>query len=133
MEQIVKFLRENKSGALSTSFKNEPYVRPQHVHYIENNTFYFTTANVKRAYEQLKENPVIEFMVANDQFQTVRIRGQVKFTDSLEIKQTVMDHAPLVEKGYKTADNPVFEVFYLEHGEATYSDFSGEPPKTFNF
>jgi len=133
MEQIINFLNESKSGALSTSINNEPYVRPQHVHYIENNTFYFTTANVKRAYKQLKENPVIEFMVTNDKFETVRLHGAIKFTDSLEIKQKVLDHAPLVKKGYETADNPVFEVFYMESGQATFSDFSGEPPKVFDF
>ncbi len=133
MESIIQFLKKSNVGALSTSYNNEPYVRPQHVHYIEGNTFYFTTANVKKAYEQLMSNPVIEFMVTNDQFETVRLRGEVKFAKSLDVKKKVLENAPLVKKGYATADNPIFEVFYLEHGEAVYSDFSGKQPKIYEF
>ena len=38
----------------------------------------------------------------------------------------VIDNAPLVKKGYQAADNPIFEVFYLEHGEASLSDLSSD-------
>lgn len=133
MEQIIEVLKNTNTGALSTCVDNEPYVRPQHIHYIENNTFYFTTANIKQAYKQLKSNPVIEFMVTTDKFETVRLHGKIKFVTTLEMKQKVLDNAPLVKKGYKTADNPVYEVFYMESGLATFSDFSGKPSRTIEF
>ena len=133
MKQIIDILQKSNTGALSTSFNNEPYVRPQHVHFIENNTFYFTTANTKSAFKQLKENPVIEFMVTTDKFETVRLHGKIKFAETVEIKQKVLDNAPLVQKGYKTADNPIYEVFYMESGTITFSDFSGNPPRVIKF
>ena len=32
---------------------------------------------------------------------------------------------------YNTADNPIFEVFYLENAHAVIADFSGNPPKEY--
>ena len=32
---------------------------------------------------------------------------------------------------YQTADNPIFEVFYLANAKAVISDFSGNPPKEY--
>lgn len=134
MEKIVQFLNENNIGIVATSSDNKPYIRVQHVHFIKDNVFYFTTANVKRAYNQLKENPFIEFLVMNDKYVTVKLSGQIKFTDDINVKQMVMDNSPSVKQGYKTADNPVYEVFYLEHGQAIFSDIlSGKESEVFDF
>lgn len=134
MEKIVQFLNENNIGVVATSSENKPFVRIQHVHLIKDNVFYFTTANVKRAYNQLKENPFIEFLVMNDKYVTVKLSGEIKFTDDINVKQMVMDNSPSVKQGYKTADNPIYEVFYLEHGQAVFSDLlSGKESEIFNF
>jgi uncharacterized pyridoxamine 5'-phosphate oxidase family protein len=134
MEKIIDFLTKNNVGIVATSENNKPHGRPQHIHLIRDGKFYFTTANVKKAYAQLKENPYIEFIVTTPNFITVRISGQVEFTNDLTEKQLIIDNSPLVKKGYETADNPIFEVFYLQHGEATYSDLlSGQAPETYTF
>jgi len=134
MDKLINFLRENNVGVLATSENNRPHGRPQHIHLIKDGRFYFTTANVKKAYAQLKENPYIEFIVTTQNFVTVKINGEIKFTNDINEKQMVMDNSPLVQKGYQTADNPIFEVFYLEHGEAILSDLlSGQTPEIFTF
>lgn len=134
MEKIIEFLTKNKSGVLATSEDNKPHARPQHVHLIKDGKFYFTTANKKEAYKQLANNPYMEFVVTTKDFTIVRISGKVKFTDDLAEKQLVIDNAPLVKKGYKTADNPMLEVFYLDSGDASIVNiFSGEPAETFEF
>lgn len=38
---------------------------------------------------------------------------------------------PIVKGQYQTADNPVFEVFYLEKPHGVIADFSGNPPYKF--
>ena len=38
---------------------------------------------------------------------------------------------PIVKGQYETADNPVFEVFYLENPHGVIADFSGNPPYEF--
>ncbi|MCT4607507.1 MAG: pyridoxamine 5'-phosphate oxidase family protein [Marinisporobacter sp.] len=134
MKKVIVFLQENKSGVLATSENNKPHARPQHVHLIKDGKFYFTTANVKKAYAQLKENPYIEFVVTTEDFTIVRISGEIKFTNNIEEKQMVLEHAPLVKKGYQTADNPLLEVFYLEHGKASFTKLmTGDPAETFIF
>lgn len=134
MEKIIDFLTENKSGVLATSDDNKPHARPQHVHLIKDGKFYFTTSNKKEAFKQLKNNPYIEFVVTTDDFTITRISGKVTFTDDLTEKQLVMDHAPLVKKGYETAENPTFEVFYLESGHGSIVNlFSGQPAEHFDF
>jgi uncharacterized pyridoxamine 5'-phosphate oxidase family protein len=64
---------------------------------------------------------------------TVRISGKISFTEDLDKKQKALDASEMVKRGYKSADNPIFKVFYLEHGEAVISDFSGQPPRTIEF
>ena len=134
MEKIIEFLTANKSGVLATAENNRPHARPQHVHLIKDGRFYFTTSNKKDAFKQLKANPFIEFVVTTEDFTIMRISGQVIFTDDLQEKQMVVDHAPLVKKGYESASNPTLEVFYLETGEASIVNlFSGQAAEKFNF
>lgn len=133
MEKVIEFIRANNVGAVATSLNNQPYVRPQHVHFINEGKFYFTTANTKKAYEQMKENPIIEFMTSSAEFVTVRLRGEIIFATDMPTKEMIIDNCPLVKMGYKTADNPTFEVFYIEHGQAIMSDFSGQAPQIFEF
>jgi uncharacterized pyridoxamine 5'-phosphate oxidase family protein len=134
MDKIIEFLEKNNIGILATSEDNKPHGRPHHIHLIRDGKFYFTTANTKKAFAQLKGNPYVEFIVTTADFVTVRLSGKIEFAKDLAEKQLVIDNAPLVAKGYKTADNPIFEVFYLQHGEAIYSNIlSGKPDEVFTF
>lgn len=38
---------------------------------------------------------------------------------------------PIVKGNYQTADNPVFEVFYLADAKAVIADLSGNPPREY--
>ena len=38
---------------------------------------------------------------------------------------------PIVKGQYQTADNPIFEAFYLENAHGLIADFSGNPPYEF--
>jgi len=39
---------------------------------------------------------------------------------------------PIVQGQYETADNPIFEVFYLVDAHAVIADFSGNPPQEYS-
>ena len=81
-------------------------------------------------YKELDANPNCEIVTATPEFVWLRISGEVEFTDSVELKQKVIDSNDLVKALYETGENPVFEVFTI-NGKATIADFSGEPPKTY--
>ena len=49
----------------------------------------------------------------------------------MDVKELVIENSPLVASIYKTADNPLFEVFYLAEVQGVIADFSGNPPHVF--
>lgn len=49
----------------------------------------------------------------------------------MEIKKAIIEGNEIVKSQYQTADNPTFEIFYLEEAKAVIADFSGEPPKEY--
>ena len=48
----------------------------------------------------------------------------------MSVKEGCMNN-PIVKGQYQTADNPIFEVFYLEDPHGIIADFSGNPPYEF--
>ena len=63
----------------------------------------------------------------------MRISGENTFTKDKKIKEKVLELNPMLKNIYKSADDPIFEVFYLEHGAASISSFGSPEPKKFEF
>ncbi len=135
MQNLVKFLNENSSGFLATIDNGRPRVRPFRFMMEEGGRFCFCTNNTKEVFRQLKVNPSVEFSssTAAAPLRWVRLSGQVRFTTDPAIKARVLQKDDLVRSLYKTAGNPVFEVFFIEHGAATIADFSGNAPEMVTF
>ncbi len=133
MQEVIDFLYANPMGCLGTVDNGKPHVRPWGFMLAENGKLWFCTANTKEVFRQLQNNPAIEFSSTSKDYVTVRISGKVTFSKDLDMKKKILAHSEMVRNIYKTPDNPVFEIFYLEHGKAIMFDFSGQPPKTFSF
>lgn len=133
MQEVVKFLQENITGFLATVENGKPKVRPFQFMLEDGGKLFFCTSNTKDVFKQLKANPFVEFSSSSPKFAWIRLSGKVEFSKDLEIKEKVLENSDLVKSIYKTADNPIFEIFYIEHGTAIFADFSGQPPKTINF
>lgn len=133
MQEVVNFLQENITGVLATVEGGKPKARPFQFMFGEDGKFFFSTSNIKDVFQQLTVNPYVEFSSTSPKFAWVRLSGEVKFSSDLQIKEKVLAASGLVKSIYQTADNPIFEVFYIEHGTAILADFSGQPPKTINF
>ena len=131
MSDVIEFLKENSLIYLATSgLDGNAKVRPILFYFEEDGKPYFCTANAKPMFKELDANPNCEMVVATPEFAWLRIAGKVEFTDSLDLKQKVIDSNELVKALYETADNPTFEVFTVT-GKATIADFSGNPPKSY--
>jgi uncharacterized pyridoxamine 5'-phosphate oxidase family protein len=133
MKEVSKLLTENPMGFLATVENGEPRVRPWGFMFEENGKFYFCTNNTKDVYRQLQATPYAEFSSRNDQFVWVRLRGKVTFTEDITIKEKILAGNSIVKSMYKSADNPIFKAFYIEHGSAIIGDFSGQPPRQLTF
>jgi len=133
MNEVIEFLNANPVGCLGTVDNGKPRVRPFQFMFEQDDKFYFCTANTKDVFKQLQAIPFVEFSSTSKDFVTVRLRGEVKFSPDLKIKERIIANNELVRSIYETPDNPALETFYLEHGQAIMFDFSGQPPKIFDF
>jgi len=129
MKEVIEILSENPVQYLSTiGLDGKPKVRPFQFMLEENGKLYFSTSNQKDLYSQLKENPYVELSTSSPKFEWIRLSGKVVFSNDMDIKKAIVNHSAIVKSLYQNAENPIFEIFYLENVKAVIADFSGNPP-----
>jgi uncharacterized pyridoxamine 5'-phosphate oxidase family protein len=133
MQEIIDFLTANANGCLATVSEGKPRVRPWMFAHAHKGKLYFGTSNKKSVFQQLKTLPYVEFTSTSPALVTARVRGTVEFTGDRELKKKILDTHEMVRSIYQSPDNPEFELFCIASGEASLSDFSGQPPKVFKF
>ena len=133
MNEVVKFLEENPIQYCATvGLDNRAKVRPFQFMIEREGKLYFCTSNHKEVFKEMEKNPYIEISTASPKYQWIRINGKVKFSNDIELKKNIVESRPLLKQIYKTGENPIFEIFYLDDAKAVIADFSGNPPKEFN-
>lgn len=131
MKEVVEFLQANPVQYLATVGRDgKAKCRPFMFCFEKNGKLWFCTNNTKEVYKDMQENPYIEVSVSSSDYAWIRISGKAVFENNMEIKEGCMAN-PIVKSQYNTADNPIFEVFYLDDAQAVIADFSGNPPKTY--
>ncbi len=132
MSEVSDFLNANPVQYLATVGRDgKAKVRPFMFMTEQKGRLWFCTNNTKDVYKDMNENPNIEVCVSDPSYAWIRIHGRAVFEDNMEIKEVCMQN-PIVKGQYQTADNPIFEVFYLADAHATIADFSGEPPREYD-
>lgn len=132
MREVVEFLQENPVQYLATIGRDgKAKCRPFMFCFEKDNKLWFCTNNQKDVYKDIQVNPKIEISVSSPSYAWIRLNGEAVFEDNKEVKEGCMSN--LIVKGqYNSADNPIFEVFYLKDAHAVIADFSGNPPKEYN-
>lgn len=131
MNEVVKFLNENPVQYLATVGRDgKAKCRPFMFSGVMNGKLWFCTNNTKDVYKDMQENPYIEVSVSSPTFAWIRLNGKAVFENNMAAKEMCIENS-IVKSQYKTADNPIFEVFYLENASAVIADFSGNPPKEY--
>lgn len=131
MNEVVKFLEENPVQYLATIGRDgKAKCRPFMFSLEKDGKLWFCTNNQKDVYKDMLENPYVEICISSPQYAWIRISGKVVFENNMEIKENTLRN-PIVKETYQTADNPIFEVFYLADAKAVIADFSGNPPKEY--
>lgn len=133
MDEIIKLFKENGFGFLATVDNGKPRVRPFGFMIWDKGKLYFCTNSTKKVYKQLIESPYIEYSTTSKDMITGRISGKVVFSDDKDKKELVLNSSELVKKLYKSSDNPIFKIFYIEHGTAKISDSTGEKLEEIEF
>ena len=132
MKEVVEFLQENPVQYLATVGRDgKAKCRPFMFCFEKDNRLWFCTNNQKDVYKDMQVNPQIEVSVSSPAYAWIRLNGKVVFENNMEVKEECMNN-PIVKGQYNSANNPIFEVFYLEDAHAVIADFSGNPPKEYN-
>ena len=124
MSKAVEFLNENPVQYLATvgrdgKAKCRPFMFAGEV----DGKLWFCTNNTKDVYKDMQENPEIEISVSSPSYAWIRLHGTAVFENNMAVKEVCMQN-PIVKGQYQTADNPIFEVFYLDIAHCVISDFS---------
>ena len=131
MEKVIEFLQANPVQYLATVGRDgKAKCRPFMFCFEKNGKLWFCTNSTKEVYKDMQDNPYIEVSVSSPEYKWIRLSGKAVFENNMEIKEGCMAN-PIVKSQYNTADNPIFEVFYLDDAQAVIADFSGNPPKTY--
>lgn len=132
MKEVVEFLQANPVQYLATVGRDgKAKCRPFMFCFEKDNRLWFCTNNQKDVYKDMQSNPDIEVSISSPNYAWIRLNGKVVFENNMEVKEECMNN-PIVKGQYNSANNPIFEVFYLENAHAVIADFSGNPPKEYN-
>ena len=132
MNEAVKFLQENPVQYLATVGRDgKAKCRPFMFSVEYNGKLWFCTNCNKEVYKDLQQNPNVELSVSSPEYAWIRLNGKAVFENNMAVKEACMEN-PIVKGQYQTADNPIFEVFYLDDAHAVIADFSGNPPREYS-
>lgn len=131
MNKVVEFLNTNPVQYLATVGRDgKAKCRPFMFAGELDGKLWFCTNNQKDVYKDMQANPYVEVTVSSPSYTWIRLHGKVVFENNRTVKEDCMNN-PIVKGQYQTADNPIFEVFYLEDPHGIIADFSGNPPYEF--
>ncbi len=131
MNKVVEFLQANPVQYLATVGRDgKAKCRPFMFSGEFDGKLWFCTNNTKDVYKDMQANPEIEISVSSPEYAWIRLYGTAVFEDNKAVKEMCMENG-IVNGQYQTADNPIFEVFYLDNAHGVIADFSGNPPYEF--
>lgn len=125
MNEVLQFLTDNPIFYFATVDGDKPRVRPFGFIMEYEGKLWFCTSNQKKVYKQLQANPYFEVSTTSRDMKWIRLTGKAVFNSTPEAKAKALETMPTLKQMY--ADNdPIFEVFYIEEGEATFCSMTGE-------
>ena len=127
MNEILNFITEAGTFYIATTDGAKPKVRPFGFIMEHEGKLYFCTSNEKDVYKQLASNPYCEISTMSKNGQWIRLQGKVVFDSNIAAKAKAFEIMPNLAMIYQSPDNPIFEVFYLSEGEATFYSFTDQP------
>lgn len=132
-QEVLAILQDPSSiGYLATVDNGMPRVRPFGFMFEENGRLYFCTSSTKDVYRQIETVPFIEYSKTRRDMVWIRVSGEIQFDDDISKRERILEQIPELKMVFRTADDPKFKVFYLDHGNAILDDFT-QPRRSCEF
>ncbi len=131
MIHFQEILKANPNGVLATQNGSAVKTRVFQYLFAEGNKVYFCTSSQKPVFAQLQANPQVSFCTYPQNFTPVlSLNGQAVFVEDMALKTRALDENPPIKGIYKTPENPIFKIFYIDVAEVETFSFA-EGPKTY--
>ena len=113
MKEILDFLSKNRFGNLATCDHTIPDTRPMEaVFHTEEGIFFYTSTQEDLA-NQLKANQNICFCATDSEYNYVKVKGAVKFSEQVAHKKSIMEKSVFANKVFHESNLETMLVFYL--------------------
>jgi len=114
MSKTYEFLKECETFFLATINKNTPAMRPFGAIMELQGELYFSTANIKDVYSQLKSNQAIQIVALKSGTRDwIRINGKAIEINDLDIKQKMLETCPVLLKRFDSKECQSFALFKI--------------------
>ena len=131
MFDYVSALAKNPNGVLATKNGEKMATRVFQYLFADGKKIYFGTNSEKPVYAQLKADPNVSFCTFPANFSpVVSVNGKAVFVEDISLKTRALDENPMIKGIYKTPENPVFKIFYIDTEEVETFSFT-EGAKTY--
>lgn len=125
MINYTEILKENPNGVLATQNKDKVFTRVFQYLFSDGDKVYFCTSSEKPVYKQILENANVSFCTYSSDFNPVlSVNGRAVFVENMELKTRALDENPSIKDIYKTSENPVFKIFYIDVEEIETFNYS---------
>lgn len=125
----LQMLRDIKDVSFSTVDQDhKPQVRIIDVMLVEDDALYFCTARGKDFYQQLISNKQVAVVGMNQQFQMIRLSGEVhKLPNHKDWIDRIFIENPSMKDVYPNDSRYILEAFCISSGELEFFDLSKRP------
>jgi uncharacterized pyridoxamine 5'-phosphate oxidase family protein len=116
LDDVIAVLRASHAFHIATvDVDGHPRSRPFNAVLEYEGHLVFGTATPKKVYAELLNNPYVAISAFDaEKFTWIRIHGQVKWLEDIEVKKKVFEVQPHLRSVYQTAENPIMKMFYVE-------------------
>lgn len=131
MFDYVSVLKANPNGVLATKSGEKLATRVFQYLFTDGKKVYFCTNSQKPVYAQLQADPNVSFCTFPANFSpVVSVNGKAVFVEDEALKARTLDENPMIKGLYKSPDNPIFKLFYIDADEIETFSFT-EGSKTY--
>jgi len=126
MDEILDFLKENKTYFLATMNGDKPAIRPFGTIMKFEGKLYIQTGRSKDVYKQMVACPQVALCACSHEGGWVRINATAVEDARIEANEALLADYPELGHRYK-ADDGECVVFYLKDGTAIFNSFTAGP------
>ncbi|MBP1925283.1 putative pyridoxamine 5'-phosphate oxidase family protein [Sedimentibacter acidaminivorans] len=117
MNKIIEFINQNKFGNLATCSNEKPDTRPFELVFHDDKGMFFYSSAEEELTNQLKQNPNICFCATDSNYNYVKVKGSIEFSENKDDKIKILEKSKFAKNIFSDSNIDKMKVFSLPHGK----------------